>query len=132
VILASRFAAAWQWLMPAGDEDPAKAFATPRVTLPQKLALGQAVVAVLIVLGFSPDTETQQLIIGLSALVAAALSGSDAAIRRNRSEFAERIAAASSQQQASVGGTQKKAGGAGALTISDDDRAAIVDGLLQR
>ncbi len=113
------------------NDDPAKAFATPAVTVPQKLALGQAVIAVLIVLGFTPDTETQQLIIGLSALLAAALSASDAAIRRKRSEFAESIATATRQRQASPIG-EKKAPDAGALTISDDERAAIVDGLLQR
>lgn len=126
MILFARFSRAWKWLMPTSDEDPDKAFATPRVTLPQQLALGQAVVAVLIVLGFDLDADTQQLIIGLSALLAAALPASDAAIRRKRSEYADRIATANTQMASAPPAAT------GALTLSDDDRAVIVDRLIRR
>ncbi|WCB93183.1 hypothetical protein DSM104299_01889 [Baekduia alba] len=125
MILLTRFFAALRALLPKSDDSPDQTFATPKVTLPQKLALGQAVVAVLIVLGFDLDPDTQQLIIGLSALLAAALPASDAAIRRGRAEHSDKIAAAT-EKLATVPTT------ASPLALGDEDRTAILDGLLRR
>jgi hypothetical protein len=60
------------------------AAATPAVTNPQKLALGQAVIVVLIVLGFNLDSDTQQVLLGLSAALGASLPLSDAVVRHGR------------------------------------------------
>jgi hypothetical protein len=74
------------------------AAATPAVTNPQKLALGQAVIIVLIVLGFDLDSDTQQLLIGLSAALGAALPLSDAVVRNGRARGAESLVLAQQQE----------------------------------
>jgi Na+/glutamate symporter len=92
-------------------------FATPKVTRPQQFALGQAAIVVLIVLGFDLDDTTQQLLIGLSAVLGAALPASDAAIRRARAQNAPQIAAAS----ATMGATTVEA--------ADQERARVAAAL---
>jgi multidrug resistance efflux pump len=92
-------------------------FATPKVTRPQQFALGQAAIVVLVVLGFNLDATTQQALIGLSAVIGAALPASDAAIRRARAQYAPQIAEASEATASS-----------GATTLSDE-RARIAAAL---
>lgn len=61
-----------------------EAFATPAVTNLQAVSFAQLVVVIGILLGFDLDSETQQLVAGLSALAAAVLPASDTLIRRAR------------------------------------------------
>jgi hypothetical protein len=93
-------------------------FATPKVTRPQQIAIGQAAIVVLVVLGFNLDATTQQALIGLSAVIGAALPASDAAIRRARAQYAPRIAQASEATASS-----------GSAALSDDERARIAAAL---
>jgi hypothetical protein len=76
------------------------ASATPAVTNPQKLALGQAVIVVLIVLGFNLDDETQKTLLTLSAALGAALPISDAVVRHGRSSNAPAVVAAQATEAA--------------------------------
>ncbi len=96
--LLGRIAAALR-VSPQGPET----FGTPSVTRGQQLAVGQAVVAVLVVLGADLDSDTQQLLIGLSAALAAVIPISDTAIRRNRARYAEQIQAAQQRQESATG-----------------------------
>jgi hypothetical protein len=68
--------------------------ATPDVTKVQALAIAQAFIAVLVVLGVDLDDELKQTIIGLSVVLGAVLPLSDAAVRRRRAENADKIATA--------------------------------------
>jgi hypothetical protein len=121
VTLLSRFAAAWKAIM-QGD----KGLTTPDVTRTQQFALGQAVVVVLIVLGFDLDSDTEQLLIGLSATLAAALPVSDAAVRRGRSANAEKVAAAQTKLAQADG-----AAADAPTALSDAERQKVLDRLLQ-
>jgi hypothetical protein len=75
-------------------------FSTPDVTKVQALALAQAFIAVLIVLGVDLDDDLKQTIIALAAVIGAVLPISDVAIRRSRAQHAASIASA--QQTASA------------------------------
>ncbi len=123
--LLSRFAAAWKAIM-QGDTG----LATPDVTRTQQFALGQAVVVVLIVLGFDLDSDTEQLLIGLSATLAAALPVSDAAVRRGRAANAEKVAAAQTKMTQADGAAASAPNGPPA-TLSDAERQKVLDRLLQ-
>lgn len=61
-------------------------FATPDVSKTQVIALGQAIIAVLVVFGFDLDDATQQLIIALSGVLAVTLPISDAVLRSGRAK----------------------------------------------
>jgi hypothetical protein len=115
--LLSRFAAAWSSITQGQS-----GFATPDVTRAQKVALGQAVVTVLVVLGFDLDASTQQLLIGLSAALAATLPISDAVVRHGRAANAESIAKARDEQGDAPVPDQ--------LGLGDADRAAVLADLL--
>jgi hypothetical protein len=67
---------------------------TPDVTRAQQLAIGQAVLAVLVVFGFDVDEDARQLVLGLAAVLAAALPISDAVVRQARAKNATNIQAA--------------------------------------
>jgi hypothetical protein len=69
----------------------ATGYATPDVTRAQQLALGQAIVAILVVFGFDVDEDARQLILALSATLAAALPISDAVVRQARAKNVEQI-----------------------------------------
>jgi len=79
------FAWVGRWL--AGEDN----VATPDVTKAQAAAIGQAAIAVLIVFGFDPSTDTRNIILGLATALAVALPASDAAIRYGRAANADRI-----------------------------------------
>jgi hypothetical protein len=72
-------------------------FKTPDVTRTTVIALGQAIVAVLVVFGFDVDDDTQQLILALSGALAVVLPLSDAVIRSGRARNADKIAVAQAE-----------------------------------
>jgi hypothetical protein len=74
----------------SGDQ----ALTTPDVTKVQALAIGQAAIAVLVVLGFNLDDDVKNAIITLSIALAAALPVSDAVVRQARAKNARGIAEA--------------------------------------
>jgi hypothetical protein len=67
---------------------------SPDVTKVQALAIAQAFIAVLVVLGVDLEDNVQQAIIALSVVLGAALPLSDAAIRRHRVEYSNELAEA--------------------------------------
>jgi hypothetical protein len=93
------------------------AMTTPDVTKVQALAIAQAFIAVLVVLGIDLDQNVQQAIIALSVVLGAVLPLSDAAIRRRRTEYADKIVDA----RQTLAGTQA----AGANTADDAGRRAL-------
>jgi hypothetical protein len=93
--------------------DGSDSLKSPDVTKVQALAIAQAFIAVLIVLGVDLDDNVQQAIIALSVVLGAALPLSDAAIRRHRVEYSEQLATARA----------KLPGGGGAAIGSADTEA---------
>jgi hypothetical protein len=69
-------------------------YATPDVSRVQALAIGQAVVALAVVLGFDLSDDVQTAIIVLASVLGLALPASDAAVRRARAQNINDIAAA--------------------------------------
>jgi hypothetical protein len=69
-------------------------FATPDVSRAQALAVGQAAVALAVVLGFDISDDVQNAIIALSIALGVALPASDAYIRKSRATNATEIAKA--------------------------------------
>jgi hypothetical protein len=61
-------------------------YKTPDVTRVQVLAIGQAVIAVLVVFGFDVDDDTRDLILFLAASLGAALPIADAVVRQGRAK----------------------------------------------
>lgn len=88
--------------------DGSDSMKSPDVTKVQALALAQAFIAILVVLGVNLDDNVQQAIIALSVVLGAVLPLSDAAIRRKRIENADVLADARAkvraQAPAGVGG----------------------------
>jgi hypothetical protein len=81
--LLSSLASAWRSFFQG-----ASGHQTPDVTRAQQLAIGQAVLAVLAVFGFDLDEDSRQLVLGLAAVLAAALPISDAVVRQARAKNA--------------------------------------------
>lgn len=80
-----------------------KGFSTPPVTPIQQVALGQAIVAVLIAFGFDVGEDMQQLILLLAAALGIGLPASDAVIRQGRAKGVAELSAvqeATERQQA--------------------------------
>ena len=80
--------------------DGSDRLSTPDVTRIQALALGQAFIAVLVVLGIDVAEDVEQTIIALSIVLGAVLPISDAAVRRSRAGNATAIAAARRELEA--------------------------------
>jgi hypothetical protein len=87
--LLSSLASAWRSFFQG-----ASGHQTPDVTRAQQLAIGQAVLAVLVVFGFDVDEDARQLVLGLAAVLAATLPISDAVVRQARAKNATNIQAA--------------------------------------
>jgi len=83
-------------------------FQTPDVTRTQQLALGQAILAVLVAFGFDLSSDDRQLIIGLATALAAVLPLSDALVRRARAQNAVDIAEARERVGAGAGAVDAK------------------------
>ncbi|HEV7495269.1 hypothetical protein [Baekduia sp.] len=90
-------------------------FKTPDVPRAQQLALGQAIIVVLIVLGFDLSDGTQQTLLGLSAAIGAALPVSDAVVRHGRANNVQELAAVQAETDA--------------LGVTSEDRDQIIAGL---
>lgn len=90
---------------------------TPDVTRMQQIALGQAVVAVLIVFGFDVSADMEQLILLIAAALGLALPASDAVIRQGRAKAMPEI----KQAQAEA------AGRAAAPTLSVEERQRLIE-----
>jgi hypothetical protein len=84
--LLQRFATAFRGLT-QGDTG----FETPDITRAQQLALGQAVIAVLVVFGFDVDENTRDLILILAAAIGSALPIADAVVRQGRAKNLDAI-----------------------------------------
>lgn len=112
--ILARIKGAWTAFSQGSD-----AFATPAVTNVQLVSIGQFVVVVAILLGVDLDSETQQLVAGLSALAVAVLPASDAAIRRARTKNAAGLAAA----KAGAAGTASDGASASATPGANGDEA---------
>jgi hypothetical protein len=69
-------------------------FATPDISRAQALAVGQAAVALLVVLGFNVPDDVQTAIIALAAVLGVTLPASDAVLRQSRAKNAVKIAEA--------------------------------------
>lgn len=70
-----------------------KGFSTPPVTPIQQVALGQAIVAVLIAFGLDVGDDMQQLILLLAAALGIGLPASDAVIRQGRAKEVTQLSA---------------------------------------
>jgi hypothetical protein len=121
--------ATWTGLLRGSDD-----FAMPAVTNVQALALGQAVIVVLIVLGVDLDAGTQQLLLALSAAIGAGLPLSDAVIRQGRSKNAAEVAKAKATVAAATSSTPGEgdaAPEADDLGLDETARAALLTRLMQ-
>jgi hypothetical protein len=126
MILLRRLSSAWRAIT-QGDTG----FATPDVTRTQQFALGQAVIVVLIVLGFDLDEQTQQMLIALSASLGAALPLSDAVVRHGRANNIDKIARVKGAAPADDAAPATAEAAPGALALSDDERREIRERLLR-
>jgi hypothetical protein len=90
------------------------------------------VIVVLIVLGFDLDAQTQQLLLGLSAALGAALPISDAVVRHGRASNIDKIAAVKAGEVAQDATTPPPPAGAagapasaGPLALTPAERRAL-------
>jgi hypothetical protein len=119
---------AWlgRWL--AGDEG----VSTPDVTKAQATAVGQAAIAVLVVFGFNPSTDTRNIILGLATALAVALPVSDAAIRYGRAANAESIVKARRSLKGDASHASHSAGNAGTPSGSSSSEGKDVAEILDK